>query len=127
MLLVEDSESLQRSLGAGLRRSSIELVQAHDGYRAQEHIDGGGYDVIVLNLMIPGIDGLTLLTRLRRRGDPTGVLVLSAKDRIEDRVIGLDLGPTTTSSNRSRSTSCSRGSTRWRAVEPQSRARARRR
>ena len=92
VLLVEDSESLQRSLGAGLGRSGFVLDQARDGYEAQAFLQAGGYDVVVLDLMIPGIDGFELLARLRRRGDATFVLILSARDRIEDRVRGLDLG-----------------------------------
>ena len=92
ILLVEDSESLQRTLGRGLANSGFVLDQARDGHIAREFLDRGGYDVIVLDLMIPGIDGLALLARLRRRGDRTFVLILSARDRIEDRVRGLDLG-----------------------------------
>lgn len=92
VLLVEDSESLQRSLGTGLVNSGFVLDQARDGFEAQAFLDVGGYDVIVLDLMIPGIDGYELLERLRRRGDTTFVLILSARDRIEDRVRGLDLG-----------------------------------
>ena len=92
LLLVEDSVSLQRSLGEGLRESGFVLDQAYDGDVAQAFLDEGGYDIVVLDLMIPGTDGLTLLSRLRRRRDRTFVLILSALDRIEDRVRGLDLG-----------------------------------
>ena len=92
VLLVEDSESLQRSLGTGLRNSGFVLDQARDGFEAIAFLDMGGYDVLILDLMIPGIDGFEVLTRLRRRGDATFVLILSARDRIEDRVRGLDLG-----------------------------------
>lgn len=92
ILLVEDSESLQRTLGSGLRNSGFTLDQAFDGTDASAFIEHGIYDVIVLDLMIPGIDGLELLARLRRRGDRTFVLILSARDGIEDRVRGLDLG-----------------------------------
>ena len=92
VLLVEDSESLQRSLGTGLARCGFVLDQARDGHEALAFLAGGGYDVVVLDLMVPGIDGFELLARLRRRGDATFVLILSARDRIEDRVRGLDLG-----------------------------------
>ena len=92
VLLVEDSESLQRSLGIGLVNSGFVLDRARDGYEARAFLDAGGHDVVVLDLMIPGIDGFELLARMRRRGDATPVLVLSARDRVEDRVRGLDLG-----------------------------------
>ena len=92
ILLVEDSETLQRTLGAGLRNSGFAVDQALDGHAADAFLVNGGYDAVVLDLMIPGLDGLEVLARLRRRADPVYVLILSAKDRIEDRVRGLDLG-----------------------------------
>jgi len=92
ILLVEDSVSLQRSLGTGLVNSGFVVDQAFDGEEAQCFISARGHDLIVLDLMIPKIDGLTLLERLRREGDLTPVLILSAMDRAEDRIKGLDLG-----------------------------------
>lgn len=92
ILLVEDSHKLQRSLGAGLTSSGFALDQAYDGEEASAFLAVGEYDCIVLDLMIPKIDGLELLKRLRAKGSDTYVLILSAKDQVEDRIQGLDLG-----------------------------------
>lgn len=92
LLLVEDSEALQRSLGAGLRNSGFAVDQALDGETADHFLATNGYDVVVLDVMVPKLDGLQLLARLRARGDRTSVLVLSARDTTEDRIRGLDLG-----------------------------------
>jgi len=92
ILLVEDSHKLQRSLGAGLVSSGFALDQAYDGEEAARFLAAGEYDCIVLDLMIPKIDGLELLKRLRAKGTDSHVLILSAKDQVEDRIQGLDLG-----------------------------------
>jgi DNA-binding response OmpR family regulator len=92
VLVIEDSEKLRRSLMTALRRS---------GYAADESSDGGqglwqamsvAYDVIILDVMLPSMDGLTVLRQLRERGYKTHVLLLTAKDSIDDRVRGLGTG-----------------------------------
>ena len=92
ILLIEDSPSLQRSLSAGLHNSAYTVDQAYDGEVAQQYISGSQYDIIILDIMIPKIDGLSLLDKLRRKGDTTSVLILSARDTTEDRIKGLDIG-----------------------------------
>jgi DNA-binding response OmpR family regulator len=92
ILLVEDSPSLQRSLSTGLHNSGYAVDQAFDGEEAHQYITGCQYDVIILDIMIPKINGLALLEQLRRRGDTTSVLILSARDTTEDRIKGLDIG-----------------------------------
>ncbi|ASJ72341.1 response regulator transcription factor [Granulosicoccus antarcticus] len=92
LLLVEDSHRLQRSLGAGLRNSGYVLDQAYDGEQAWAFLCGSEYDIVVLDLMIPKIDGLTLLSKLRRGGIQAQVIILSARDTTEDRIKGLDAG-----------------------------------
>jgi len=92
VLLVEDSQSLQRSLSVGLRNSGMLVDQAFDGNEARAFMEIGGYDAIVLDLMIPGIDGLSLLKGMRRQGDETHVLILSARDGVDERIAGLDAG-----------------------------------
>jgi len=92
LLLVEDSHSLQRSLSAGLRNSGMTVDQAFDGMEADSFLCTNTYDVILLDLMLPKLDGLTVLKRLRDRRDYTFVLILSAKDEVQDRTMGLDLG-----------------------------------
>ncbi len=92
LLLVEDSERLQRSLSTGLQKHGFTVDQAFDGEQALAFTAVNRYDAIVLDLMLPKIDGLTVLTRLRAAGDDCHVLILSANDQTEDRVRGLDLG-----------------------------------
>ncbi len=92
ILVVEDSERLRRALGEGLRRSGFVVDLTGDGIEGQKFANAIDYDVIVLDIMLPGIDGLELLRDLRRRHSPAQVLILSAKDQIADRVNGLELG-----------------------------------
>jgi DNA-binding response OmpR family regulator len=92
VLLVEDHKPLSRSLRQGLEEEGYAVDIAVDGEEADVKARGTEYDVIVLDLMLPKIDGLTLLQRWRRDGIKTHVLVLTARGSIEDRVRGLDLG-----------------------------------
>ncbi len=92
ILVVEDSARLRRALGEGLRRSGFVVDLAADGEEGSRFADAADYDVIVLDIMLPKLDGLTLLKRLRRDRKSAQVLILSAKDEVEDRVRGLDLG-----------------------------------
>ena len=92
VLLIEDSRRLQGSLDEGLRRSGYAVDIAGDGEVGLRQARHNQYDVIILDLMLPKIDGLTVLRTLRERGDATHVLVLTARDRVDDRVQGLRLG-----------------------------------
>jgi len=92
LLLVEDSERLQRSLSTGLKKHGFTVDQAFDGEQALSYTAINQYDAIVLDLMLPKIDGLTVLSKIRREGKDCHVLILSANDQTEDRVRGLDLG-----------------------------------
>jgi DNA-binding response OmpR family regulator len=92
VLLIEDSERLQRSVGTGLRRSGFAVDLASDGHTGLGSARANDYDVIVLDLMLPGMDGLSVLRALRSGGRDTHVLVLTAKDSVEDRVRGLSEG-----------------------------------
>lgn len=92
ILLVEDSIRLQRSLRAGLQKLDYAVDQAFDGEVAQAFIATNQYDVIILDLILPKVNGLTLLSNLRKQGNKTNVLILSANDQVEDRIRGLDLG-----------------------------------
>ena len=92
ILLIEDSQRLQRSLGDGLRKASYAVDVVGDGKEGLRRSQSADYDVIVLDLMIPGLDGLTVLRRLREQGRNTHVLILTAKDTVEDRVRGLQMG-----------------------------------
>jgi DNA-binding response OmpR family regulator len=92
VLLVEDFEPLARSLAQGLRETGYAVDVARDGEEAGALAEANPYDAIVLDLMIPKVDGLTLLARLRRHGSTAAVLILTARDQLSDKVTGLDLG-----------------------------------
>jgi len=92
VLLIEDSERLQRSLEHGLRHSGFAVDVVGDGEEGLAFARHGTYDVIVLDLMLPRMDGLTVLRRLREAGSEVHVLILSARDQVEQRIEGLQLG-----------------------------------
>ena len=92
LLLVEDSERLQRSLSVGLHRQGFTVDQAFDGEQALAFIARADYDALILDLVLPKIDGLSVLSKLRADGKDCHVLILSANDQTEDRIRGLDLG-----------------------------------
>ena len=92
LLLVEDSERLQRSLSMGLQKHGFAVDQAFDGEEALAYTAVNQYDAIILDLMLPKIDGLAVLSKLRSEHNDSHVLILSANDQTEDRVRGLDIG-----------------------------------
>lgn len=92
ILLVEDSDRLRRSVGTGLRRAGYAVDVSGDGEEGLWYALGHEYDVVILDLMLPRLDGLSLLRRLREAGKDTHVLILTAKDTVEDRVLGLRTG-----------------------------------
>ena len=92
LLVVEDSRRLRESLRVGLRRSGFSVDTAADGRTALSRATTEPYDAIVLDLLLPGLDGLNVLRELRARGIGTDVLILSARDAVADRVTGLELG-----------------------------------
>lgn len=92
LLLVEDSAELSLWLGKALRQRSFEVEFALDGAQADELARQGGWDLIVLDLSLPHLDGLEVLARLRARGDTVPVLILTARADVAERVRGLDLG-----------------------------------
>jgi DNA-binding response OmpR family regulator len=92
LLLVEDSTRLATALTSSLRAEGHAVDHAEDGRMALRQIELAEYDVIILDLMLPQVSGLDILRRLRSSPAPTRVLVLSARDQIEDRVAALNLG-----------------------------------
>jgi DNA-binding response OmpR family regulator len=92
VLLVEDHKPLVRALRQGLEEENFAVDVANDGEEADVKVRNTAYDVIVLDLMLPRIDGLTLLQRWRRDNIKTHVLVLTARSNIDDKVRGLDAG-----------------------------------
>ena len=92
VLVVEDYDVLRDSITQGLQEAGFAVDAAADGEDGLWHAESNDYDVVVLDLMLPKLDGLTLLKRLRARGNRTHVLILTAKDTPADRVRGLDSG-----------------------------------
>jgi DNA-binding response OmpR family regulator len=92
ILLVEDHKPLVRALKQGLEEEGFAVDTAGDGPEGDYKARTAEYDVIILDLMLPKEDGLSLLQRWRRNGMKTHVLVLTARGSIEDKVRGLDLG-----------------------------------
>lgn len=92
VLLVEDFEPLARSLAQGLREAGYAVDDAKDGDEGLALAETNAYDGILLDLMIPKVDGLSFLARLRSRGSNAAVLILTARDQVSDKVTGLDLG-----------------------------------
>jgi DNA-binding response OmpR family regulator len=92
VLVVEDEQKVAHALREGLEGEQYEVVVEHSGEGAFFRLNTEAYDVILLDLMLPGRDGLQILKTLRQRGDKTPVLVLTARDTLDDRVNGLDSG-----------------------------------
>ncbi|MEW6074278.1 MAG: response regulator transcription factor [Planctomycetota bacterium] len=92
ILIVEDSETLRESLRIGLAREGFAVDVAGDGELGLRYARNNPYDVLVLDLLLPKLDGMSLLAGLREKADRPHVLVLTARDRVEDRVEGLNAG-----------------------------------
>ncbi len=92
MLVVEDDAGVRQSLEMALRYAGHRVVSAHDGAAALDAVAESLPDVIVLDVMMPVIDGLSVCRTLRQRGVLTPILVLTARQEISDRVAGLDAG-----------------------------------
>ena len=92
VLVVEDSERLRRSIAEALRLAGHAVDEEAEGKGALRRAGGGEYDLVVLDLMLPGLDGFGVLRGLRAKRVATPVLVLTARDAVDDRVRGLDAG-----------------------------------
>jgi DNA-binding response OmpR family regulator len=92
VLVVEDYAPLRKSLARGLREAGFAVDASGDGEEGLWYAESNEYDAIVLDLMLPKLDGLTIIRRLRKAQSPTSILILTARDAVEDRVRGLDLG-----------------------------------
>lgn len=92
LLFAEDQPQLRRSVSRALTAAGYSVDVAADGAEALDDLAGASYDAIVLDIMMPRVDGLTVLRTLRGRGDSTPVLLLTARDAVEQRVEGLDAG-----------------------------------
>lgn len=92
ILLIEDERKLSNAIAKGLREEAYSVEQAFDGLKGEEMGFMQEHDLIILDLMLPGMDGLTLCQNLRQQRIQTPILILSARGQVEDRVKGLNLG-----------------------------------
>jgi DNA-binding response OmpR family regulator len=92
LLLVEDDPRVARLVERGLTEAGHAVEVAHDGVAALALAEGGGYDLIVLDVLLPELDGLAVCRSLREQGMRTPILMLTARDAVPDRVRGLDAG-----------------------------------
>ena len=92
VLIIEDELDLQNVLKKRLRAEHYSVDTCSDGQEALDYITMTSYDIIILDIMLPGLNGLQILQEMRKQNNQTPVLLLTAKDSIEDRVKGLDLG-----------------------------------
>ena len=92
ILVVDDEPAVRRALERALRLEQHEVELAENGEQALDHLAERPVDAVVLDVMMPGVDGLEVCRRMRAGGDRTPVLMLTARDAIDDRVLGLDVG-----------------------------------
>ena len=92
ILIVEDEKNLCDMIGKSLHSAGYEVDLSYDGEDALEMIYAEKYDLIVLDLNLPGVDGMEILRELRKENEETKVLILSARSQIADKVDGLDAG-----------------------------------
>ncbi|MFN8447379.1 MAG: response regulator transcription factor [Anaerolineae bacterium] len=92
LLLVEDEDGIGKFISQGLREAGHRIDWAKDGEKGLEYALDAEYDVVVLDIMLPKMDGLQLLQQLRKREVKTPILILTARDAVEDRVTGLNSG-----------------------------------
>jgi two-component system copper resistance phosphate regulon response regulator CusR len=92
LLIVEDDEKTARALAAGLNSAGFSTATAHTGEEGFFLLNAELFDLVVLDWMLPGRDGIEILKTVRARGTKTPVLLLTARDAVEDRVLGLESG-----------------------------------
>ena len=92
LLLAEDEKALSKALTAILERNNYSVDDVYDGQAALEYLEADNYDGVILDIMMPKIDGITVLKEIRKKGNLIPVLLLTAKSEVDDKVEGLDAG-----------------------------------
>lgn len=92
ILVAEDEKDLNRLLSTRLKAEHYSVDSCFDGQEALDYLAGAPYDAVILDIMMPILDGLNVLKKIRQSGSQVPVLLLTAKDSVEDRVCGLDAG-----------------------------------
>ncbi|MBR6424900.1 MAG: response regulator transcription factor [Oscillospiraceae bacterium] len=92
LLLAEDERSLSRAVCALLEKNNYAVDPVYDGQEALDYLESGNYDALILDVMMPKLDGFAVLRQMRARGDNTPVIMLTARSDVDDKVEGLDAG-----------------------------------
>lgn len=92
ILLAEDEVSLSKALKVILERNNYSVDQVYDGEEALSFLPADNYDCLILDLMMPKVDGITVLKTMRKEGNMLPVIILTAKSEVDDKVLGLDSG-----------------------------------
>ncbi|MBR3707214.1 MAG: response regulator, partial [Firmicutes bacterium] len=92
ILIAEDQKDLNKILVKKLTAEGYSVDNCFDGQEALDFLDMASYDGVILDIMMPKLDGLSVIKHMRAKGDHTPVLFLTARDSIDDKVTGLDLG-----------------------------------
>lgn len=92
LLLAEDERSLSRAIVRILEKNNYAVEAVYNGQDALEYVENGDYDGVILDIMMPKMDGITVLKKLRAKGNLTPILILTAKSEVDDKVLGLDSG-----------------------------------
>ena len=92
ILVVEDEKDLNNIITKHLKKNNFSVDSVFNGEEALEYLDYGTYDLIVLDIMLPKVNGYEVIKKLRENKNETAVLMLTARDSIEDKIKGLDLG-----------------------------------
>ena len=125
ILVVEDDPAVRNSLSRALRLEGYEAELHEEGATAIRSLQVAAPDAILLDLQLPDVDGVEICRRVRATGDRTPILMVTARDAVDDRSPASTRAPTTTWSSRSTSRSSSPGSARCSAAEPRPRERPR--
>ena len=92
LLLAEDEKALSKALVAILERNNYSVDAVYNGQSALDYLEMDNYDGVILDIMMPKVDGLTVLKRVREKGNLIPILLLTAKSVVDDKVEGLDAG-----------------------------------
>lgn len=92
ILLAEDEDKIRKSIELNLSLEGYDVVSAADGRRALDCVESQHFDLLVLDIMLPGVDGFTICEKIRLRNKSIGIIIVSARDAAEDRITGLKLG-----------------------------------
>lgn len=92
LLLAEDEKSLSKAIITILQKNNYSADAVYDGEEALNYLSSGNYDGVILDIMMPKLDGISVLKKLREQGNTVPVLMLTAKSEVDDKVLGLDSG-----------------------------------